>query len=198
MKEQEVKEVWAPCKYIKDDDGTVLDFTGLYEVSSLGRVRSLKFRKTKILKPLKNHGEDNNIYYLVHLRKDNKRHALMVHRLVLSSFKMHDFFPNAVVDHIDVRTETICDNRLSNLRWVTIQQNNSTEHLREIKSKKLTNRKDQSRRVRVTFPDGTHKVFPSAMEVTRHLDLPHITVSQCIHKCKGHYKKLGLHFEYID
>ena len=197
MKEQETKEHWMPAKFIRPD-GSVLDFTGLYEVSDLGHVRSLKFRKTKTLKPLKNRGEDGNIYYHVHLRKDNKRHPLTVHRLVLSSFREGEFFEGAVCDHIVARTKTDCCNHLDNLRWVTILQNSSTEHHREIKSKKFINRKDLSKRVKVTFSDGTQKIFPSTMEVIRQLDLPHITVSQCIHKCNGYYKKLGIHFEYID
>ena len=57
----EIKEVW------KDIRG----YEGLYQVSNLGRVKSLNYKRTgkeRILKITK----DRNGYYLVNLRKNNK------------------------------------------------------------------------------------------------------------------------------
>lgn len=200
MKKNQITENWVPAVYIRED-GTILDFTGLYEVSSLGRVRSLNYRhtgKTKVLKQHIQEGEDGNMFYKVALSKDGRTIHLITHRLILSSFKPNDYFLNAFVDHIVCRTSVCCDNRLTNLRWVTKQQNSSTSHCIEQTSKALTNRKDLSKAVKVT--DLTTRevtIYPSAREVDRTLGLPLSTVTNRIHNQNGYYKKLNLHFAYV-
>ena len=51
-----------------------------YQVSNLERVKSLKFGKEKILKPVLN-GLIGNRYYQVVLSKDGKRKIFRVHQL---------------------------------------------------------------------------------------------------------------------
>lgn len=93
-------------------------FEGLYQISSLGRVKSLNYRrsgKTKILK-LNKHKFG---YLHIQLHKDNKNFTYRVHRLVAEAF-----IPNSdnkpCIDHINtIRT----DNRVENLRWVTHIEN---------------------------------------------------------------------------
>lgn len=189
----ENKEIWVPAKYI-NNDGMVLDFAGLYEVSNYGRVKSLNYRctgKAKVLSLGTSKVKDGSILYTVALCKDCKKYFKNVHRLVLSSFNMEGWFENADVDHIIARTSTNCNNCLDNLRWVTRQQNNSTDHCREL----LINRK-QSKRVKVTdLSTGEVTEYPSAMEAGRSLGMPH--VSSVIRKQNGYYKKSNLHFEYV-
>ena len=59
-------------------------------------------------------------YYIVHLRKDEKSYQKLLHRLLAETY-----IPNPdnlhFVDHKDRNTK---NNSLSNLRWVTRQQNN--------------------------------------------------------------------------
>lgn len=201
MKERETKERWVPAKFIRPD-GSVLDFTELYEVSDHGRVRSLRSYghagKTKVRSQSTNNKPDVAMYYQVQLYLNNRRYLLAVHRLVLSSFKESEYFPGAIVDHIVARTSTSCDNRLSNLRWFTYQQNNSTEHCRETRSKAFTNRKDLSKRVRVTdLTTGKTTVYPSANEAGRALGINPKLPAIYINQLNGYYKKLGLHFEYV-
>lgn len=60
----------------------VVGYEGLYEVSDQGRVRSLKFGKTRILK----YGKAGAGYLVVNLCKDGKHKLMYVHRLVAEAF----------------------------------------------------------------------------------------------------------------
>lgn len=186
----EVEEIWAPCQFITKD-GTLEEYHG-YEVSNFGRVKSLNYKHTGKPKVLR-HGTyvgSNGTYYQVNLCKDNKQYTRRVHRLVLSSFNPERYFENAVVDHIDSNSS---NNRLSNLRWATYQENVGTPHCKAL----LTNHPSFSKRVKVTFLDNGHyEIFPSTHEVERALGLSCV-VSSCILNRNGLYKKLNLLFEYI-
>lgn len=96
------KEVW------KD----VFGYEGLYEVSTLGRVRNSKsgrIRKQSI----------NKGYYVVGLSKDARKKMFFVHRLVAVAF-----VPNPEgkreVNHLD---EVKTNNKADNLGWATPKEN---------------------------------------------------------------------------
>lgn len=192
------QEIWKTAVYIfKDGHKEVFPD---YEVSSMGRVKSLNYHSTGkegILSQGMITAKDGSIFYMVHISKDKKTHSLNVHRLVLSSFREHDYFEGAFVDHIVARDETDCCNCLDNLRWVTPSQNSSTEQCRDAKSITLTNRPDLSKKVKVTFPDGSQKIFDSAKDANRSLGLPSRGASNYIKYQDGYYKKLNLYFEYV-
>ena len=109
-------EIW------KDVEG----YENMYQVSNLGRVKSLartrKGRyeceakvKEKILKPHLSTGG----YYSLHFYKDNKRKGKVIHRLVAEAFLNN---PNNLpqVNHKD---EVKINNITSNLEWCTNQYN---------------------------------------------------------------------------
>lgn len=200
MKENQITERWVAARYIREND-TILDFTGKYEVSSLGRVRSLNYKrsgKTKVLSLGTIENTDGTILYNVVLRLNNKYYTIQAHRLVLSSFKESEYFSGAVCDHIDARTGSYCNNHLDNLHWVTPQQNSTTERCKTLKSKALTNHPTKSKRVQVTdLTTGESTEFPSANEVGRTLGINPKTPAMCINQRKGYYKKLNLHFAYV-
>lgn len=101
-------EIW------KDIEG----YEGLYQISSLGRVKSLgndKTKKEKILKQDKN----KNGYFKVNLWKNNKTKTCQVHRLVAHAFIEN---PNKlpIINHKD---ENPSNNMASNLEWCTQKYN---------------------------------------------------------------------------
>ena len=116
-------EIWKPVK----------GYDGKYEVSNLGRVKSLNYNRTKkekILKPTLSH----NGYFIVTLSKNGKTKKFRVNRLVIETFipDKSDFkstpdedrnnidIDNLEVNHID---ENIKNNNLNNLEWCTHKYN---------------------------------------------------------------------------
>lgn len=101
----------------------VPDYEGHYQVSSLGRVKSLKrlsfsgrVLKEKILKPA-----NTNNYKKVVLSKNDNRKQFYIHQLVAMAFLGHS--PNGhslVVDHVDGDTS---NNSANNLQIVTQRKN---------------------------------------------------------------------------
>ena len=91
---------------------SIQGYEGLYEISSLGRIKSSYSRK--ILNPSSVHG-----YKYVSLAKNSTIHKHYIHRLVAKAFVPN---PNnyPCIDHINtIRT----DNTARNLRWCTYLQN---------------------------------------------------------------------------
>ena len=94
-----------------------------YEVSDLGRVRSLRkqgqrsaLSKTPRLKALK---KEKNGYVRVSLCENDKNVLHLVHRLVLTAFSR----PPHSIEVCNHRNGDKSDNRLSNLEWCTPREN---------------------------------------------------------------------------
>jgi len=93
----------------------IKDYEGLYRVSNLGKIKSLRFGKELLMKPVINiHG-----YYTVKLRKNGKSIAFVIHRLVYQAF-IGELIKGLVIDHISgVKTE----NEVENLQQITNREN---------------------------------------------------------------------------
>ena len=113
-----MKEEWRAI--VIEKNGVLYDYTGLYEVSNLGNVRSLGngnsgASKDKLLKLYKN----EKGYLRVYLHKDGKKDFFSVHRLVASVF-----IPNpSNLETVNHKNEIINDNRVENLEWMSNADN---------------------------------------------------------------------------
>ena len=88
-----------------------------YLVSNLGRIKSLKHLKARILHTFIN----NKGYERVALSRDGISHHFLVSRLVAQAFCPNPDPENATtVDHADGDTR---NNRADNLRWMSQQDN---------------------------------------------------------------------------
>jgi hypothetical protein len=98
-------------------------YEGLYQISNLGRVKSLHFKKEVVLvKAIHRTG-----YFKINLSKDNKRKTRLVHQLVAESFLNHVRSGlKLVVNHINFNR---LDNRVENLEILTNRANTSQKHL---------------------------------------------------------------------
>lgn len=140
-------EIW------KDIEG----YEGLYQISNEGNVRNT--RNNKLL-----HQADLRGYKRVGLSKNNKVFWKQVHRLVANAF-IENPHNKPQVDHINTIRD---DNRVENLRWATISENNLNPITLAKHIETFTNREDQSKKVgQYTTDDMLVKVYPSISETGR-------------------------------
>lgn len=102
-----------------------VDGFGFYEVSNLGRVRSIShvdsMGRLKTGKVLKSNPDSRGLYLLINLYQNGKSHVKLIHRLVAKAF-----IPNPCgypeVNHIDEYKTNNCAN---NLEWCNHVYNNN-------------------------------------------------------------------------
>ena len=160
----------------------VVGYEGYYQVSNLGRVKSLNYRGSKKEKILATNLERTG-YVRTHLCKEGQHKTIRIHRLVAEAF-----LPNpdnkGCIDHINTNR---ADNRVENLRWVTHEENCNNDLTR-----KNGKRNGVSKKVICV---ETNKIYNSIMEVERELGLLHSDICKC---CKGTRITVGgFHWEYI-
>lgn len=104
----------------------VPDYEGLYQVSDLGRVKSLNYRHTRNASILKC-GINSGGYLSVRLYRDKKSETRVVHQLVAITFLNHKRCGyELVVNH---KNFIRIDNNLGNLEIVTQRVNANKKHL---------------------------------------------------------------------
>ena len=142
-------EIWKP----------VVGWEGFYEVSSIGRVKSVdRFvkrggKKMHVKELVLKNTLDSKGYYMVALC-DKERRSMQkarVHRLVAEAF-IKNPYDKPHIDHINtIKT----DNRVQNLRWVTYKENANNPitlervrrngHGREVTRKNMETRKKHNK-----------------------------------------------------
>lgn len=149
---------------------SITGYEGLYEVSDLGRVRSLNYKrtgKTKILKP----GKAGVGYLVVNFCKDGQVKRMGVHRLVAEAF-----IPNPLnLPQVNHKDENKQNNAASNLEWMTVKDNTTYSQGRSVQM----------------LDKATGELlatFPSIREAERVTGIWHNRISYC---CLGKRKQAG-------
>lgn len=178
-------EIW------KDIEG----YEGLYQVSSLGRVKSLErivsksngrrmYVAERILKSFFNRG-----YEYVTLSKETKQPNLKVHRLVAEAFLPND----STLPDVNHKDENKANNRVGNLEWCTKEYNRAYGTLN--KRVKSTWRKLYARKVAlISMAREVVKVY----ECTKDVEIDGFDRRAVDRVCKGlgHTHK-GYMFAYV-
>jgi len=104
----------------------IKNFEGHYQVSDMGRIKSLEReiikkdkKKSKVKETILKGSKDTKGYIQVELKKDGKRNIKMIHRLVAEAF-LEKPKGKDQINHKDGNKE---NNKLDNLEWCTCQEN---------------------------------------------------------------------------
>lgn len=159
-----MNEIWKPI--------SLEGFEGLYEVSNIGRVRSLDREFIKCdgkLQPVKgkvlNQTHDKDGYVKVYFSNQGNENNFSVHRLVAKTFILN---PNNLpqVNHINSIRD---DNRLENLEWVTAKEN--SEHAYEYGFGKRGLYHENSRQIALFYKDELLSVFETVTKCSEVLGI---------------------------
>jgi len=173
---------------MKEEWKDIQGYEGLYQISNLGRVKSLKrfvnikvFNKAQIKRVRKeyilNPVQDKDGYLLVHLYKSSKAKTFKVHRLVATNF-----LP-LVINH---KNGIKSDNKVSNLEWCTQLQNvhHSINTLKKEKYKNCRNKEVEQYSLNGEFM----KRYSSITEAAKAINVTKTAISYC---CNGKTKSCG-------
>ena len=165
-------------------------YKGMYQVSNLGRIRSLDritvrgwHQNGRIMKTNLNSAG----YMVIRLTKDGKGNTRTVHRLVALAF-IDNTENKEFINHKD---EDKTNNHVDNLEWVTARENNmyGTSIERQIKAK--------SKPIKVIYQDGTYEIWESTkIFAVAHSFLPSTITNVLKGKLKSNSYK-GMRFEYV-
>ncbi len=181
-----INEIWKDVK----------GYEGLYQVSNLGRAKSLGRKncsniclKDKILNPSLDH---KNGYKRVCLCRNNNEKRVGIHRLVAEVF-----IPNPenkpCVNHKDGNK---LNNRVDNLEWCTAKENNQhaiKTGLVDIEKRKnimreigKRNYKNNGKKIKQYSKNGNLiKTWDSIIDASKELNISNTSISNCLKgRCK--------------
>lgn len=174
-----VGEIWKDIK----------GYEGLYQVSNLGRVRSLgnnKNRKEKILK----HVLNDRGYPTVGLCKNGKAKRCYVHRLVYEAF-IGEIPEGMQINHKDENKE---NNVLSNIDTLMTCKENINWGTRNERAAKAKGKSV----IQKNLDGKVVKIWPSANEVQRQLGYSQGNISNCCRGKKNFNTAYGYIWQYED
>ena len=129
-----MEEIWKDIYF--EENNKIIDYRGLYQISNLGRIKSLKRKYTTENRILKYH-KKNSGYYYVDLCKNSETKRFLIHRLVAIHFITN---PNNL-SQVNHKNENKEDNCVENLEWCTHEYNQKYGTKSKRQSEKIKGRK---------------------------------------------------------
>ena len=148
----------------------VVGYEGLYQVSNLGRVKSLTRKNVKqdrLLTPTNNNG-----YYCVSLLKNKKRKFCLIHRLVAKTF-VENPDNKKEVNHIDGNKK---NNRANNLEWCTPSENIIHAYKEKLKKPVCLNKQIKQ----LDMEGNLIKIWSSVKEAGEHFNTSPTNITKCL------------------
>jgi hypothetical protein len=169
-----MEEIWKDIK----------GYEGLYKVSNLGNIKSLKYRHHNreeiLIGGIKKTG-----YKQVILVKDNKVKYKLVHRIVAETFISN---PNnkPQVNHIDGNKT---NNNINNLEWCSQRENQKHAYKIGLQKPILTEKNKYSKKVaQYDFNNNLIRIYNAVREASRINQLNPRDISKC---CNNKRKQVG-------
>ena len=164
-------------------------YEGLYQVSNLGRVKSLGDKSNHKTEKFLNFYGDR--YKSVKLYKNSKPKMFRVHRLVAEAF-IPNPYNKKEVNHIDCNK---FNNKVDNLEWVTREENHIHKCANGLNSTKEAVEKNKIKIAQIDNYGEIIKCFGSMSDAARELNL---SVANICNVCKGKLKSTkGYIFKYM-
>ena len=179
----------------------IVGYEGLYQVSNLGRVKSLKRKvyagrnrmRWQYERILSNNKTNGNGYIVVSLNKESKSKNKYVHRLVAEAFLEN---PNNY-KYINHKDQNTFNNNVNNLEFCTAQYNSTYRDAHIKRGLKFRNNLVNSKKVyQLDENENIIKEFPSMAEASRELGTNHTSIYACLNGKQKH--AFGYKWKYAD
>ena len=166
-----IVEIQIGGNTMKEEWKDIQGFEGYYQVSNMGRVKSLNYKRTgkeKIMKGV----DDGRGYLILTLYREGKGKTCKIHKLVAQAFLENPKGYNEV-NHKD---ENKYNNCADNLEFCSRQYNIEYSQAKAV--------------IGINKVSGLILDFPSAMEAERQTGISHGNICKC---CNGKRKSAGGH-----
>jgi len=188
-----MREIWKDIK----------DYEGLYQVSNLGRIKSLNYNHTgkeKVMKPYKT----KKGYFYIHLCKNGEKKLFLVHRLIAETFLPNpDNLPQVnhkiegkegkSINMVIFNEDGSVNEEKSTIEWCTQEYNHNYGTINERIALAHTNGKQSKPVLQFTLDGEFVREWPSVGECGRN-GFNQGNIAAC---CRGLYESMyGFRWEY--